>query len=98
MNRWFTSTEGHILGPPNLHLSLPIEFFQYNFVIGVPVSFISNVAFIFHLDYIVDGKYLHTCGLKNLFNCQIKWDSVNLFTSQYFLAQPYFYLFDNTRV
>ena len=62
----------------------------------MPATFVADVAFIFHVDDLWDGKYLHTEGVRNTYYCHSKWSYNQLRSST--INHPYFSIFDHTRV
>ena len=63
LNWWIVAD--NTFSPETLaHVSLPTESIRTNYVQWVPENLISDVAFIFHLEDLLDGKYPNTHGLK----------------------------------
>ena len=62
----------------------------------IPATFVADVAFIFHVDDLWDGKNLFTEGVRNAYYCHSKWSSNQLRSST--INHPYFSIFDHTRV
>ena len=57
----------------NINVALPQELVHTDLVQWIPVSFVSDIAFIFHISDLLREKYLHTDGVKNAFFCRFQW-------------------------
>ena len=95
VNWWVESARQNIL---ESHLSnyaaLPAELIRTNIIQWVPESLTEDVAFVFHVNDIINGKFVHTKGLNNVYFCQLIWDTINPVASA--VTHPYYSSFDHT--
>lgn len=98
INWWLTEDfEFGTQDAPPTHVSLPTEIVRTNQVQWIPVSMITDIVHIFHLQDLLDGRYANTGGLRNVFYCRLIWNTTNQHYSSA-TAHPYFSLFDSSEV
>ena len=75
------------------YAALPAKLIRTNIIQWVPESLTEDVAFVFHINDIINGKFAHTKGLNNVYFCRLIWDTINPVTSA--VTHPYYSSFDN---
>ena len=93
INWWIPAQ--HNFNPPDeyKHVSIPPELIRTNYVQWIPAKYIDEIAFIFHIDDILHGKYLNTHGLKNVYFSRSILDAYTNRTLESASPLPYFEIF-----
>ena len=94
VNWWILSHDNNNTDPFFPHVAIPLEIIRTSYVQWIPLLYISDIAFIFHIQDVLHGKYANTHGLKNVFVCRSFWDFESNQDINSVQPHPYFSIFD----
>ena len=94
VNWWILSQNTYIPDSPLSHVLMPPEVIRTSYVQWIPAFYIYDVAFIFHHEDILYGKYANTHGVKNAFVCRSFLDYETNPDISSARSHPYFDIFD----
>ena len=94
VNWWILSHNNNNTDPFFPHVAIPLEIIRTSYVQWIPLLYISDIAFIFHIQDVLHGKYANTHGLKNVFVCRSFWDFESNQDINSVQPHPYFSIFD----